>query len=103
MDGRGIHVPQLSPVAPASRAASTRETFVVLKPLSDFNPAVFGPLVFRHVEYYQVRPVLDDDRWSSPCTPWPLPTTLLPYASELGSLEAHHLHAERERASTVAG
>lgn len=48
IDGRGFTVP---PVEPATDAP--RETVVVLKPLYNFAPAVFGPLVDRHVEYYQ--------------------------------------------------
>jgi len=48
MDGRGIEVPPVDP-----NADSPRETVVVLKPLYNFAPTVFGPLVDRHVEYYQ--------------------------------------------------
>lgn len=47
IDGRGIEVP---PVKPGVRAK--RETVVVLKPLYNFTPAVFGPLIDRHVDYY---------------------------------------------------
>ena len=50
--GRGIFVPQINTSAPSGNP-SPRETFVVLKPLYNFSPAVFGPLIFRHVEYYR--------------------------------------------------
>lgn len=50
LDGRGIFVP---PVQPSNNMA--RETYVVLKPLYNFSTYLFGPLIFRHVEYYQVR------------------------------------------------
>mmetsp|Transcript_12334 Transcript_12334/g.26633 ORF Transcript_12334/g.26633 Transcript_12334/m.26633 type:complete len:514 (+) Transcript_12334:286-1827(+) len=48
IDGRGVDI---APVKPG--ADIPRETFVVLRPLYNFTPSVFGPLVQRHVEYYQ--------------------------------------------------
>ena len=70
LDGRGIHVPQLLPggggfggnIGSSSSSSgggvasgvAAKETFVVLKPLYNFSPSVFGPLISRHVEYYQV-------------------------------------------------
>ena len=65
LDGRGIHVPQLggsggvgggssSRSGGAASGVEAKETFVVLKPLYNFSPTVFGPLILRHVEYYQV-------------------------------------------------
>lgn len=64
MDGRGIYVPQLQPggggntegsnSSSGAAGVAAKETFVVLKPLYNFSPSVFGPLIFRHVEYYQV-------------------------------------------------
>lgn len=50
LDGRGLELP---PVLPSADPAIKRETFVVLKPLYNFTPTVFGPLIDRHVAYYQ--------------------------------------------------
>ncbi|GAX72751.1 hypothetical protein CEUSTIGMA_g207.t1 [Chlamydomonas eustigma] len=47
VDGRGINVPTIT-----ETDGKERETFVVLNP-SHPNPAMFGSLIVRHVEYYQ--------------------------------------------------
>lgn len=49
MDGRGLEV---API-PQPTTNPRREAYVILKPLYNFNPALYGPLIERHIEYYQ--------------------------------------------------
>lgn len=57
LDGRGIYAPAAldkNPDPSTSKSArKERETYVLIKPIQTFTPSVVGPLLFRHVEYYQ--------------------------------------------------
>ena len=58
IDGRGIFAPPSLDQTPSSTNQATsvakdREMFVLIKPIQSFTPSVIGPLLFRHVEYYQ--------------------------------------------------